>query len=109
MRAVTIPLDLQTIDCDLAAKLMAGAPLIPGAARNIPGGVMVFQTALLNQIPGEASLFRFSLQFGARNGAAKVGNWLFAQLFNSAAALVICGRPISIEHGQIISALKQVA
>ena len=109
IRAVTIALDVQTIDASLPAKLMAGAPLIPGATRPIPGGVMVFQSALLNQLPGEASLFRFSIQFGARQAAALVGNWLYAQLYGTAAAVIIGGRPVAIGHHDIIFALKNAA
>src|SRR5688572_25644080 len=72
--AVSVSVDLQTLDAGVPYRLMAPAQLMPGAQRTIPGGVLVFQSAVLSDIPGEASLYRFAVQFGARHAAATVGN-----------------------------------
>lgn len=81
----------------------------PGITRAIPGGVLVFQSAMLNMQPGEPSLFRYTLQFGAPRDAAVTGNWLFNQLRGSGAALHIAGHLIPLDHRTIINSLKQVA
>ena len=109
LRAVTIALDVQTIDETLPAKLLGGAPLIPGATRSIPGGVMVFQAACLSDIPGEASVFRFSIQLGSANAAALVANWLFSQLRDTAVALIVSGRPTPVSHHDLITAFRRAA
>jgi hypothetical protein len=75
----------------------------------VPGGVIVFQSAVISRQPGEASLFRFVIQFGAPRDAAVLGNWLFSQLRDTAAALSIAGHLIPLDHRTIISSLKQVA
>jgi hypothetical protein len=107
--AVTVLADIQTLDPTLAVKLIGTSDFTVGTTRRIPGGVLVFQSAYVNAMPGEASLYRFSIQFGSRHSAAAVGNWLFAQLHGSAAALSLAGRPIPVDHGTIIRALQQVA
>ena len=107
--AVTVNVDIQTIDPAVPGKFMGRAGLIPGASRVIPGGMVVFQSAWLNDTPGEASLYRFSLQFGSIHAAALVGNWLFAQLYGTAAALHLAGHLIPIDHPTIIRGLRQVA
>jgi hypothetical protein len=104
IRAVTV-----TLDPSLPAKLMQGAPLLPGSTRVVPGGVMIFQAALLNREIGEPSVYRFIVQFGARQAIAAVGNWLFGQLYRTAAALQIAGRPVPIGHHDILAALERAA
>ncbi|HSL72717.1 MAG TPA: hypothetical protein VK864_20870, partial [Longimicrobiales bacterium] len=59
IRENTVTLDLQTIDAALPYKLMGVSQLVPGTARRIPGGMIVFQAAFLNTTPGEASMYRF--------------------------------------------------
>jgi hypothetical protein len=107
--AVTVAVDIQTIDAGLPGRLMGGNRMIPGAARTIPGGMIVFQSAALSDTPGEPSLFRFVAQFGARQGAELLGTWLFTQLRGAAAALSLAGHPVPIEHHAIIAGLKQIA
>jgi len=107
--AVTVALDIQTIDATLPARLMGRPYLTPGVTRTIPGGVIVFQAAALSDAPGEPSLFRFIAQFGARQGAELVGTWLFTQLRGAAAALSLAGHPVPIDHHAIIAGLKQIA
>jgi hypothetical protein len=107
--AVTVALDIQTLDPELADRLMARPNCEPGATLNVPGGVLVFQSALISRQPGEPSLYRFILQFGALRDAAVVGNWLFNQLRGSGAALLVAGHLIPIDHRTIINSLKQVA
>ena len=55
INAVTVTMDLQTLDPELPGKLMLMQPLTPGSARTVPGGVMVFQAACLNSEAGEPS------------------------------------------------------
>ena len=107
--AVTVTVDVQTLDPTLAAKMMGRPVYEVGTARPIPGGVLVFQSAFLNSQPGEASVYRFILQFGSLHSAAAAGNWLFAQLHRTAAALSIAGTMIPIDHGTILRSLRQVA
>ena len=107
--AVTVAVDIQTLDPMLPAKLMGAPVFTMGATRRIPGGILVFQSALVNDVPGEGSLYRFSLQFGSLHSAAAVGNWLFAQIHGTAAALSLAGHPIPIDHHTIIRTLQQVA
>lgn len=107
--AVTVNLDIQTLDSELADRLMARPGCGPGATLAVPGGILVFQSALISSQPGEPSVFRFVLQFGALRDAAVVGNWLFNQLRGCGAALLIAGHLIPIDHRTIISSLKQVA
>jgi hypothetical protein len=107
--AVTVSLDIQTLDGTLPSKLIGTAVFQLGATRQIPGGVLVFQAALINDMPGEASLYRFSIQFGSLHSAAAVGNWLFAQLHGSAVALSLAGQAIPVDHGTILRVLRQVA
>lgn len=107
--AVTVSVDIQTLDPTLPAKMMGRPVFAVGSARRIPGGVLVFQSAACNDAPGEASLYRFIIQFGSLHGAAAVGNWLFAQLHGCAAALSLAGNMIPIHHGTIIRGLQQVA
>jgi hypothetical protein len=104
--SVTIPVDVETIDATLPAKLMNSWHLAPGISRGIPGGLIMFQAAFLNTIVGEPSLYRFIFQFGARQGAGVVGTWLFSQLYGSAAAIQIGGRAVPISHHAIVSSLK---
>ena len=104
--AVTVPVDLETIDPALPAKLMNSWALSPGASRQIPGGLMVFQAAFLNTTAGEPSLYRFIIQFGARQGAGVVGTWLYSQLYGAAAAIQIAGRAIPLTHHDIVAVLK---
>ena len=108
INAVTITLDLETLDPELPARLMLMQPLTPGSGRTVPGGVMVFQAACLISEAGEPSVYRFILQFGARQAVAAVGNWLFAQLYGTAAALRINGIPVPVGHHNIIAALRRV-
>ena len=107
--AVTVTLDVQTIDPMVPARLIGKPVYQVGSSRRIPGGVLVFQSAMVNDVPGEASMYRFSLQFGSLHGAAAVGNWLFAQLHESAAALSLAGHAIPVDHGTIIRTLQQVS
>jgi hypothetical protein len=107
--ALTITLDLQTLNPLLPAKMMNNAPLVPGSATEIPGGVMVFQAAFLNSSAGEPSMYRFILQSGAQQAVAAVGNWLFSQLYGTAAALQIGGQPVPISHHSILTALERSA
>ncbi len=107
--AVTVSIDIQTLDPRLPAQLMGRTRLEPGAIRAIPRGVLVFQAAAHSSTPGEPSLYRFVLQFGAVRSAGIVGNWLFSQLNGVAAALAIAGHPVPIDHHTIIASLKQVA
>ena len=109
INAVTVSIDIQTLDPTLPAKLMGSADFGPGSTRHIPGGVLVFQSAFMNDAPGEASLYRFVVQFGAAHGAGVVGNWLFSQLYGTAAALSLAGHPIPVDHSTIIRGLNQVA
>jgi hypothetical protein len=108
INAVTVTMDLQTLDPELPGRLMLMQPLTPGSARTVPGGVMVFQAACLNSEAGEPSLYRFVIQFGAAQAVAAVGNWLFSQLHGTAAALQIGGFPVPIGHHSIIAALRRV-
>ena len=107
--AVTVAVDLQTLDPTLPSKLLGSRQCEPGMTRVVPGGVIVFQSAVISQQPGEPSLFRFVVQFGAPRDAGLFGNWLFNQLRDSAAALSVAGHPIPLDHRTIISSLKQVA
>jgi hypothetical protein len=107
--AVTVSVDIQTLDPTLPAKIMGQHTYPVGATRRIPGGVLVFQSAYINDIPGEASVYRYIIQFGSLHSAAAVGNWLFAQLHGTAAALSLAGNMIPIDHGTIIRSLRQVA
>jgi hypothetical protein len=106
INAVTVTVDLQTLDPELASRLMM-QPLTPGTSRTVPGGVMVFQAACLNSEVGEPSVYRFVIQFGARQAIAAVGNWLFSQLYGTAAALQIGGLPVPIGHRNILAALRR--
>ena len=108
INAVTVTMDLQTLDPELPGRLMLLQPLTPGSARTVPGGVMVFQAACLNSEAGEPSLYRFVIQFGAAQAVAAVGNWLFKELHGTAAALRIGGLPVPIGHHSIIAALRRV-
>ncbi|MEX2283202.1 MAG: hypothetical protein WEE89_12030 [Gemmatimonadota bacterium] len=107
--ALTITLDLQTLNPLLPLKLLNFQPLVPGAATEIPGGVMVFQAAFLNSTAGEPSMYRFILQSGAQQAVAAVGNWLYSQLHGTAAALQISGQPVPINHHNILAALERSA
>lgn len=107
--AVTVPVDLQTLDATVPERLMQTAALAPGIGRTIPGGMIVFQSAAISAAPGEPSLYRFALQFGSLRHAAVVGNWLFNQLREMPVALSFAGHPIPLDHHTIISALKQIA
>ncbi len=107
--AVTVPIDVETIDPSLPAKIMGANRLAPGSWRDIPGGMVVFQAAFLNTTAGEPSLYRFILQFGARQAASVVGTWLFSKLYGAAAAIQIGGRAIPLTHHDIISTLRVVA
>lgn len=107
--AVTVSLDLQTLDAGVPVRLMAPAPLEPGAQKAVPGGVIVFQSAVLNTIPGEPCLYRFVLQFGAQRAAGTVGNWLFSKLRQEPASISLAGNPLPLDHHAIIAGLKQVA
>jgi hypothetical protein len=107
--AVTVSIDIQTLDPTLPAKLMGAPFCTAGAARRIPGGVLVFQAAAINDTPGEASVYRFIAQFGSLHGASAVGNWLFAQLHNCAVALSLAGNPVPVDHRTIIRGLRQVS
>jgi hypothetical protein len=107
--AVTVAIDIQTLDPAVPAR-MIGQPVFQiGTSRRIPGGVLIFQSAYINDIPGEASLYRFVIQFGSLHGAAAVGNWLFSQLHGTACALSLAGHMIPVDHGTIIRGLRQVA
>ena len=106
--AVTLSRDIQSLDGTLAARLMGQPTVTPGMTRRIPGALS-FNSAVLNTEPGQPSLFRFSLQFGSVHATAAVGNWLFAQLRDAAAALSLAGHPIPIDHATIIRSLRQVA
>lgn len=90
-------------------KLMGRPDFVPGDSRRIPGGILVFQSAALSSMPGEPSLYRFILQFGALRYAGPVGNWLFSQLNGAPAALSLAGHPVPIDHHSIIAGIKQVA
>jgi hypothetical protein len=107
--AVTLPFDLQTLDAGVPERLMKPAQLLPGAQLAIPGGVIVYQSAVLSMIPGEASLYRFVIQFGAQRAAGTVGNWLFSKLRQEPASISLAGRSIPLDHHAIIASLKQVA
>lgn len=107
--AVTVNVDIQSIDPALPAQLMGQADLTPGTTRRIPGGILVFHAAYINREPGGVCLFRFAVQFGSPHSAAAVGNWLFAQLHDTAAALALAGHAIPVDHSTIIRSLKQVA
>lgn len=107
--AVTVSVDIQTLDPTLPARLLGTRVFQPGATRRIPGGVLVFQSAYLNAEAGEASLYRFAVQFGSLQAAAMVGNWLFSQLYGKAAALQLAGHLIPIDHHSIIRGLQEVA
>jgi hypothetical protein len=107
--AVTVHVDLQTLDPTLPGRLIGRANAEPGTTRRIPGGVIVFQSALISAQPGEPSLFRFVVQFGAPRDAALVGNWLFNELHGSAAALSVAGHLIPLDHHTIITSFEQVA
>jgi hypothetical protein len=107
--AVTIPFDLQTLDAGVPERLMKPARLESGAQLNIPGGVIVYQSAVLSLIPGEASLYRFVIQFGAQRAAGTVGNWIFSKLRQEPASISLAGRHVPLDHRSIISGLKQVA
>jgi hypothetical protein len=107
--AVTVAVDIQTLDPTLPARMIGRPVYALGATRQIPGGILAFQGALLNEMPGEPSLYRFNLQFGSLHDAGTVGNWLFAQLRGRAAALSLAGNPIPIDHHTIIHTLRQVA
>jgi hypothetical protein len=107
--AVTVPVDLQTLDELVPLRLMNARMLEPGMSRKIPGGLIVFQSAAISNSPGEPSLFRFVVQFGALRNAAVVGNWLFSQLKDAPVALSLAGHPIALDHHTIIAGLKQVA
>jgi hypothetical protein len=106
---VTVALDLHTLDPSVPALLLGTPELQPGTARRVPGGVLVFQAAVLNTNPGEASVYRFALQFGAVHSAMQMGTWLFNQLRHAAAAISIAGILIPLDHRTIISTLEQVA
>ena len=106
--AVTVAVDVETLDANVPAKLMNSQHLVPGLARNIPGGMIVFQAAFLNTVAGEPSLFRFIFQFGASQSAGVMGTWLFSQLYGTAAAIQIGGRTVPITHHSIVSCLKTV-
>jgi hypothetical protein len=107
--AVTVTVDVQTLDPVLPAKLMGRPIFTMGTTRRIPGGMLAFQAAYVNDVPGEPSLYRFVLQFGSLHDAAAAGNWLFAQLHSNPAALSLAGNPIPIDHHTIIRTLQQVA
>jgi hypothetical protein len=107
--AVTVNVDLQTLDPTLAERLIGRPNAEPGVTRRIPGGVMVFESALISNQPGEPSLLRFVVQFGALRDAALVGNWLFNELRGSAAALSVAGHLIPLDHHTIIASFQQVA
>ena len=109
IRAVTMDVDIQSLDASLPGRLMGRPHLVPGTTRRIPGGVIAFNSAWLNSEPGQPSVFRFSVQFGSPRAAAAVGNWLFAQLHDSAAALAIAGRAVPIDHGTILRTVRQSA
>ena len=108
INAVTVAVDVETIDANVPAKLMNSQHLVPGLKRTIPGGMVVFQAAFLNTVIGEPSLFRFIVQFGARQSAGVIGTWLFSQLYGHAAAIQIAGRTVPIAHHSIISSLKNL-
>lgn len=107
--AVTVSIDLQTLDPTLPSKILGTLDCSPGATRAVPGGVIVFQSGLISQQPGEPSLYRFIVQFGALRDAAVMGNWLFNVLRDSAVALSVAGHIIPLDHRTIINTLKQVA
>ena len=107
--AVTVSLDLQTLDPTVPVRLVGRPDAEPGATRRVPGGVIVFQSAVISQQPGEFSLYRFVFQFGAPRDAAVIGNWLFSQLRDTGAALSLAGHLIPLDHHTIIASLKQVA
>jgi hypothetical protein len=107
--AVTVALDLQTLDAGVPCRLIAPVPLMPGAQRKIPGGIIVFQSAVLSNIPGEPSLYRFAVQFGAQRAAGTVGNWLFSKLRNEPVSIALAGHPLPLDHHSLIVGLKQVA
>jgi hypothetical protein len=104
---VTVSVDLHTLDPTVAASLLGTSALVPGTARRIPGGLLVFQSAALNTNPGEASVYRFALQFGAVHSAMQVGTWLYRQLRDVPAAVSIGGTLIPLDHRTIISTLEQ--
>ena len=106
IRAVTVAVDVETLDANVPAKLMNSQHLVPGLSRVIPGGMVVFQAAFLNTTIGEPSLFRFIVQFGARQSAGVIGTWLFSQLYGTAAAIQIAGRTVPIAHHPIVSCLQ---
>jgi hypothetical protein len=106
---VTLGIDIHSIDPEVPVKLLGTNQFVPGTTRRIPGGVLVFQAAVLNSNPGEASVYRFALQFGSVHAATQVGTWLFSQLNRDAVALSIAGTLIPLDHRTIISALKQAA
>ena len=107
--AVTVNVDLQTLDPTLPGRLIGRPNAEPGTTRRVPGGVIVFQSALISAQPGEPSLFRFVVQFGAPRDAALVGNWVFNELHGSAAALSVAGHLIPLDHRTIIMSFEQVA
>jgi hypothetical protein len=107
--AVTVTVDLQTLDPSLPARLVGRPNPQPGATRRIPGGIMVLQSALISSEPGQTSVYRFVIQFGAPRDAALIGNWLFNELRDSAAALSIAGHLIPLDHHTIVKSLQQVA
>ena len=107
--AATVALDIQTLDEGVPCRLIGQAQLMPGANRRIPGGIIVFQSAVLSGIPGEPSLYRFVLQFGAQRGAGTVGNWLFSKLRNEPVSIALAGHTLPLDHHALIAGLKQVA
>jgi len=107
--AVTVNVDLQTLDPTLPARIIGRTGAAPGTTRRIPGGVIVFQSALISSDPGQPSLFRFVIQFGAPRDAALVGNWLFNELIGNAVALSVAGHLIPLDHHTIIASFEQVA
>ena len=102
-------MDVQSLDSSIAARLMGRIDATPGMVRRIPGGAIAFNSAFLNSEPGQPSLFRFALQFGSVQAAAAIGNWLFAELHDTAAALSLAGHAVPIDHPTIIHSLRAVA
>lgn len=105
---VTVPVDVHSVDPSVPETLL-GAPLVPGALRTIPGGAIVFQAALLTDVPGHSSVYRFALQFGSLHAAMMAGNWLYTKLRGAPVALSIGGHLVPIDHRTIITAIEKTA
>ena len=108
INAVTIALDLATIDPALPVRLLNG-PLEPGVSRQVPGGLMAFQSSILSTSAAEPSVYRFIVQLGSAQGATMLGTWLFTELRDAAVALWFNGFSVPVDHTSILKAVRQAA